>query len=219
LPVEEANRFPNMISLAEKIDALLPQTQCTQCGYDGCKPYAKALAENRANINQCPPGGEPVIRSLAVLLQTNFIPLNPQFGVSKPRAIAAIDENLCIGCTLCIKACPVDAIVGATKQMHTVIKTECTGCELCLAPCPVDCIVMLPPTSSVEAAANPALWRRRHESRLQRLKRDKQEKTTRLAQRSSRPQAAPATPDRAHQSPAVSAAIRHARARQAATKK
>ena len=128
--------------LVENIDAILPQTQCGQCGYPGCRPYAEAIANGEADINQCPPGGEEGIRHLADLLGREFKPLDEEHGVEKPKAFAFIDEQTCIGCTLCIQACPVDAIVGAAKQMHTVIERECTGCELCVAPCPVDCITM-----------------------------------------------------------------------------
>ncbi len=129
--------------LVEKIDAILPQTQCGQCGYPGCKPYATAIAGGEADINQCPPGGEEGIHKLADLLGVEFKPYGE--GVApKPKAVAYIDENICIGCTLCLQACPVDAIAGAAKQMHTVIVPECTGCELCVAPCPVDCISMEP---------------------------------------------------------------------------
>jgi electron transport complex protein RnfB len=130
--------------LVEKIDAILPQTQCGQCGYPGCKPYATAIASGEADINQCPPGGEAGIRALADLLGVEPKPLNAEHGAPKPKSVAVIDENICIGCTLCIQACPVDAILGTAKHMHTVIASECTGCELCLAPCPVDCITMEP---------------------------------------------------------------------------
>ncbi len=136
--------------LVEKIDAILPQTQCGQCGYPGCKPYAQAIANGEADINQCPPGGEEGIRKLADLLGREFKPLSEEFGVEKPKAVARIDEQTCIGCTLCIQACPVDAIVGAAKQMHTVVEPLCTGCELCVAPCPVDCITMEPVAETVE---------------------------------------------------------------------
>lgn len=126
--------------VVDQIDAILPQTQCGQCTYPGCRPYAQAIANGEADINQCPPGGEETIRALADLLGRDPKPLNPELGVEKPPAVAVIDEDICIGCTLCIQACPVDAIVGAPKLMHTVIESECTGCELCLPPCPVDCI-------------------------------------------------------------------------------
>jgi electron transport complex protein RnfB len=130
--------------LVDKIDAILPQTQCGQCGFPGCKPYATAIANEEAEINQCPPGGEEGIRKLADLLGKDFIPFDDGGGAAeKPRSVAIIREDTCIGCTLCIQACPVDAIVGAAKHLHTVIESECTGCELCLAPCPVDCIDMV----------------------------------------------------------------------------
>jgi electron transport complex protein RnfB len=129
--------------LVEKIDAVLPQTQCGQCGYPGCKPYATAIASGEADINKCPPGGEEGIRKLAELLGVEFKPFG-EGAAPKAKSVAFIDESTCIGCTLCIQACPVDAIVGAAKQMHTIIASECTGCELCIAPCPVDCISMLP---------------------------------------------------------------------------
>lgn len=127
--------------IVEKIDAMLPQTQCGQCGFAGCRPYAEAIAKGEADINKCPPGGEAVVMALADLLGRDPQPLD---GEAKPKTVAAIDENTCIGCTLCLQACPVDAILGAAKQMHTVIESECTGCELCVAPCPVDCIRMEP---------------------------------------------------------------------------
>ena len=128
--------------MVQKIDAILPQTQCGQCGFPGCKPYATAIAKGEADINQCPPGGEEGIHKLAELLGVDPKPLNAEHGVPKPKSVAIIDESLCIGCTLCIQACPVDAILGAAKHMHTVIEKECTGCELCIPPCPVDCIHM-----------------------------------------------------------------------------
>ncbi|MGA8149198.1 MAG: electron transport complex subunit RsxB [Gallionellaceae bacterium] len=136
--------------LVEKIDAILPQTQCGQCGYPGCKPYATAIAAGEADINKCPPGGEEGIRKLADLLGVEVKPFGD--GVApKPKAVAFIDENICIGCTLCMQACPVDAIVGAAKQMHTIVISECTGCELCIAPCPVDCISMEPLPQGIQS--------------------------------------------------------------------
>ncbi len=130
--------------LIARIDAILPQTQCGQCNYPGCKPYATAIANGEADINQCPPGGEAGVQALADLLGVEAKPLNAEHGETKPKAVAFIDEDTCIGCTLCIQACPVDAILGAAKHMHTIIASECTGCELCLPPCPVDCITMEP---------------------------------------------------------------------------
>ena len=130
--------------MIEKIDSILPQTQCGQCGYPGCKPYATAIASGEADINQCPPGGDDGIHKLADLLGVDYKPLNEEHGVPKPKSVAIIDEKTCIGCTLCIQACPVDAILGSAKHMHTIIEKECTGCELCLPPCPVDCIEMVP---------------------------------------------------------------------------
>jgi electron transport complex protein RnfB len=124
--------------LVDKIEAILPQTQCGQCGYPGCKPYAEAIAKGD-EINKCPPGGAEGVQRLADLLGREVKPLDAE---EKPRQVAVIDENTCIGCTLCIQACPVDAIVGAAKQMHTIVAQQCTGCELCLPPCPVECISM-----------------------------------------------------------------------------
>ncbi len=136
--------------LVEQIDAILPQTQCGQCGYPGCRPYAEAIASDAAEINQCPPGGEDGIIALAELLGRDPLPLNPDNGVADDvKTLAVIDEDRCIGCTLCIQACPLDAIVGANKLMHTVIEAECTGCELCVPPCPVDCIDMVPVQTTI----------------------------------------------------------------------
>ena len=128
------------ITLIEQIDAILPQTQCGKCGFNGCLPYAQAMATGTTAINQCPPGGQIVIDELANLLAVEAIPLNEEFGTERTPHVAVIIENDCIGCRKCIPACPVDAILGAAKLMHTVIESECTGCELCIAPCPVDCI-------------------------------------------------------------------------------
>jgi electron transport complex protein RnfB len=163
-------------SLARRIDAILPQTQCTKCGYDGCRPYAEAIAAGEADINQCPPGGDASIAQLASLLEREPLPLNPANGAYRPPQVAVIEEATCIGCTKCILACPVDAIVGTSKRMHTVIASWCTGCELCLPPCPVDCIVLVP-----APALPPAdLSRERHERRAARLARDAREDAARL---------------------------------------
>ena len=138
----------------DAIDALLPQTQCRRCRYDSCRAYAEAVAAGQAPINRCPPGGDATIAALADLLGGPTLALDPSCGVKTPLATARIDEATCIGCTLCIQACPTDAIVGAAKLMHTVIANRCTGCALCLPPCPVDCIAMLPaerPWSAADA--------------------------------------------------------------------
>lgn len=140
--------------VVERIDALLPQTQCGQCGFPGCRPYAEAISKDEADINQCPPGGEAGIQALADLLGREPKPLNPENGEETAKTVVLIDESRCIGCTLCIQACPVDAIVGAAKLMHTVIESECTGCDLCLPPCPVDCIDI------IEVEADILRWRK-----------------------------------------------------------
>jgi electron transport complex protein RnfB len=128
--------------LVDQIDALLPQTQCGQCGFPGCRPYAEAI-NNGAAINKCPPGGEATINALAGLLDVEPQPLDAEYGAVQAKRVAVIREDECIGCTKCIQACPVDAILGAAKHMHTVIESECTGCDLCVEPCPVDCIDMI----------------------------------------------------------------------------
>ena len=172
--------------LADQIEDLLPQTQCTKCGYAGCRPYAEAIAGGEADINQCPPGGAEGVARLAGLLGRKVIPINPVNGVERPRPVAFIDETLCIGCTLCIQACPVDAILGAPKQMHTILPSLCTGCDLCVAPCPVDCIVMMPVTGThtgwdawTQSDADAA--RARHDRRAARLQREQAENDARLA--------------------------------------
>ena len=131
-------------SPVDQVNALLPQTQCAQCGYPGCRPYAEAILTGDANIDQCPPGGDATVTALARLLGRDTRSVNPAFGKTKQAAVALIDEDVCIGCALCIVACPVDAIIGAAQYTHTVLSQECTGCELCLPPCPVDCIAMVP---------------------------------------------------------------------------
>jgi electron transport complex protein RnfB len=135
---------PDAGALVAQIDALLPQTQCGRCLYPGCRPYAAAIASGAADIDRCPPGGEATVRALAALLDRAPRPLDPAFGTPTPAQVAWIDEEKCIGCARCLPACPVDAIVGASRQTHTVIAAQCTGCELCLPPCPVDCIELRP---------------------------------------------------------------------------
>ena len=132
-------------SLSAEINKLLPQTQCAQCGYPGCAPYAEAIAEGEAAINRCPPGGEETVAALAELLGDRVLPLADDVPATQPPLVAVIDEDACIGCALCLPACPVDAILGAHRRMHTVISVECTGCELCIEPCPVDCISLKSP--------------------------------------------------------------------------
>jgi Na+-translocating ferredoxin:NAD+ oxidoreductase subunit B len=169
-------------TLAERIDALLPQTQCTRCGYAGCRPYADAIANGEVPINQCPPGGSATIGALAKLLGREPLPLNPANGVEGPVRLALIDESRCIGCAKCLPPCPVDAIVGAPRQMHTVIAELCTGCELCVAPCPVDCISMID-TPAALAAPAPAENRMRYEARNERIARRATERAALLAER------------------------------------
>jgi electron transport complex protein RnfB len=162
--------------LADHIESLLPQTQCTKCGYADCHAYAKAIAAGHASYNQCPPGGAEGVARIARLLGQPVIALNPAYGAERTRAVAVIDESSCIGCTLCLQACPVDAIVGAARQMHTVVREWCTGCELCVAPCPVDCIAMVPATGNAtgwlawsQQQANDARVRHeRHDARAAR---------------------------------------------------
>src|ERR1700747_733698 len=158
------------MSTVEDIDALLPQTQCTRCGYQGCRPYAQAIAAGEAPINQCPPGGAATIGALARLLRLPALPLNPANGIEGPPLVALIDEEACIGCAKCLPPCPVDAILGAPKQMHTVIMALCTGCELCVAPCPVDCIAMVPRTSLANATGAPAPQENRERYQAHRLR-------------------------------------------------
>jgi electron transport complex protein RnfB len=143
----------------DRILALLPQTQCTRCGYQGCRPYAEAIAAGDAPINRCPPGGASTIAQLASLLQRDILPLDSECGAEGPPTVAVIDESKCIGCARCLPPCPVDAIVGAQRQMHTVINELCTGCELCIAPCPVDCISIVPRASLKTGSPEPSAER------------------------------------------------------------
>ncbi len=199
-------------SLADKIDALLPQTQCTRCGYEDCQAYARAVAVGECDINRCPPGGVSTIERLADFLGRSPLPLDSNCGREERRRVAVVDEAWCIGCRLCIDACPVDAIVGAPKRMHTVIETECTGCELCLPPCPVDCIRMLPVRSGPRSAND---WlevrapkaRRRYEFRKRRLADEAQRRASR-AHRAT----APSLSERKAEIDAAVARVRNRRA-------
>jgi electron transport complex protein RnfB len=172
----------NDAELATRIDALLPQTQCRRCGYAGCTPYAEAIAANEADINRCPPGGDVTILALARVLGREPMPLDTTRGEHTPPQRAVIDEEVCIGCTKCIQACPVDAILGAAKQMHTVIADECTGCGLCVPPCPVNCITMVVtgpdavPAIDTGARARADRARRRFQRRNLRLAQERAEK-------------------------------------------
>ena len=167
----------------EQIDECLPQTQCTKCSYPGCFEYAQAIHQGQADINQCPPGGNITINALANLLDISTKPLNNEFGDHQPKEIVRVIEKDCIGCMLCIKACPVDAIIGANKLMHSVIESQCTGCELCLPVCPMDCIEMLPTTSKPDQEPWPdyslesvKTARQRRQNRVERLAKEKRSK-------------------------------------------
>ena len=209
----------------EAIEAVLPQTQCTRCGYPDCNAYAIAIADREARINQCPPGGQRGIERLAALLDVEAEPLNPEFGVEGPRTTAVIDEQRCIGCTLCIQACPLDAIVGRAKRMHTVLTASCSGCDLCVAPCPVDCIDMveletLAANRYPEAARmleHPIdelapVFRRRYAERERRARRRQEERQRRLRDKAGvRPGSASAASDK--KAAAIAAALKRARAR------
>lgn len=173
-------------ALADRLDAALPQTQCTRCGYADCRTYAEALAAGSATLDRCPPGGAEGVARLAALLGVAPLPLDPAHGAEGPRGLAVVDESWCIGCTLCLKACPVDCIVGANKRMHTVIDALCTGCGLCLPACPVDCITMVDATPGASgwaawSAAQADEARARYNARRTRLEREKRENDERLA--------------------------------------
>jgi electron transport complex protein RnfB len=173
------------VSLVEQINNALPQTQCTRCGYPDCQHYAEAITQGEADINQCPPGGTEGVERLAALTGKPALPLNPENGLEGPRTIAIIDEAWCIGCTLCIAACPTDAIVGANKRMHTVVEPYCTGCELCIPACPVDCISLEPIDINLSGWASwpqelADLARQRYDARSIRLRREAIEHDARL---------------------------------------
>jgi electron transport complex protein RnfB len=212
--------------LTDRIDALLPQTQCTKCGYPGCRPYAEAIVRGKADINQCPPGGVAGVEKLAALLGRQTQPLNPANGSEQPLTAALIDEGVCIGCTLCIQACPVDAIVGAAKLMHTVLLDHCTGCELCVPPCPVDCIEMLEVSELVRRGARipdagletrAARARGRYTFHQIRIVREREERSARVAAKAKEKlrhlEVGTLSPDVERKRVAVQAALERARAR------
>jgi len=197
----------------EEIDQYLPQTQCTRCGYPRCLAYATALSRGESSINRCPPGGDATLQALAELLHRPVLPLDPSCGVHESRMRAVIDEQVCIGCRKCIDACPVDAIIGARKVMHTVIAGECNGCALCLPPCPVDCIALVPVPVEPDpgsrwteySRADTARWRARTQARLARL-------ATRQPKR-TRPHRSPPESERARIRAEIHAAVERVRAR------
>jgi len=217
---------------ADAIDALLPQTQCRKCGYAGCRPYAEAIASGAADIDRCPPGGEAGLARLAALTGRALRPLDPACGSQGPRTAALIDESACIGCTLCIQACPTDAIVGAPKHMHTVLLEHCTGCELCVPPCPMDCIAIVPlrtlaargaaaaqRLAAVELAQESARWRARVHWRAVRGERERAGRDARLAPKAQEKlqalEAQAGDPAIDRKRATVRAAIERARARRA----
>lgn len=207
----------NDLSFADRINQLLPQTQCTRCGYDACKPYAEAIAEKGEAINRCPPGGQAGLEALAQLTGQPVQPLNPECGSFGPQTVAVIDEAHCIGCTLCIQACPVDAIVGANKLMHTVITEQCTGCDLCVAPCPVDCITMV--ASQPWTPQQAAQARLHYERRQQRLAAKHGEESG-LANRvlANKPEVALAADEPERRKASIAEALARARARRAGSR-
>ncbi len=200
-------------SIIDRIDALLPQTQCTKCGYDGCRPYAEAIALEDQAINRCPPGGIAGIQALAVLLDTPILAPDTDCGTQQPLTVAVIDEAHCIGCTLCIQACPVDAIVGANKLMHTIIPDRCTGCDLCVAPCPTDCITMQPALRDW-TDTDAHLARQHHQQRQQRLQSQYAEPSGAVARNlANKPAVAASANDVATRQSTIADALARARAR------
>lgn len=184
----------NLVELCNQLDAVLPQTQCTKCGYPDCRSYAAAMADEGVLPNRCPPGGSEGIQRLSAILLASgrqlqpHLLLEPECGIERPRPVALIDPKTCIGCTLCIQACPVDAIVGASKQMHIVLTEWCTGCDLCVPPCPVDCISMVSVTENrtgwdAWSAEHADLSRARYHRREDRLEREEQDNNLRLSKK------------------------------------
>ncbi len=188
------------LAAADAIHALLPQTQCTRCGYAGCRPYADAIATGDADINRCPPGGTATLERLAQLTGRPLRPIDPECGIEGPATVAQIDEARCIGCARCLPPCPVDAIVGAQRQLHTVLVELCTGCELCIAPCPVDCITLVPRVTTWPATPGPPPVdnQRRYDAHVARRARRETERLARLAERKARAAAPSAPPSSTH---------------------
>ncbi len=221
--------------LIELIETSLPQTQCTRCGYADCHAYAVAIATEGTPINQCPPGGQQGVDELARLLNLDAIPLNPKFGIEAPRRTAVIDEPRCIGCTLCIQACPLDAIVGSGKRMHTVLTAFCSGCDLCVEPCPVDCIDMVELETLAAQGHSEAgrvldyspqelrpVFRRRYANHQQRVQAQHQEREQQLVQKGSgkkpNEDGQSARPENHKKAAIIAGALRRARARQGVNK-
>jgi H+/Na+-translocating ferredoxin:NAD+ oxidoreductase subunit B len=208
------------VTLSARVDALLPQTQCTRCGFPTCRAYADAIATRAADIDRCPPGGDEGVAALATLLGIAPKPLDPKYGHEEPPRVAFIDEAICIGCTKCIEACPVDAIVGAARRMHTILAEECTGCELCLPPCPVDCIALVPiavaPLLRNAVMGRAAHARERYVARDARLVRERAVRESRRT--NTKNEAAPAAPQAPITRSAVLEAIARGKARVAARK-
>ncbi len=204
-----------MSLLAERIDDLLPQTQCRRCGWPACRPYADAIARGETEFNRCAPGGEHTLRALARLLGRSPIPLAPEVGRAPPGRVALIDESACIGCDLCLQACPVDAILGAAKHLHTVLVKECTGCERCIPPCPVDCIALVPDPARERAHAGRGAAHRARERYRRHCERLAREHAERTARRDTRAGAASERPPPDKQA-VIRAAVERVRARRAA---
>jgi electron transport complex protein RnfB len=210
------------VNRVEAIDQLLPQTQCGKCGFGACLPYAQALDQDTTAINRCPPGGQPVIDALARLLNKPTLEPDLSCGGHQPRRIAVIDERWCIGCTLCLQACPVDAIIGASKRMHTVIAERCTGCDLCIAPCPVDCIDMQAPPahlvnwSEEDAQASRERFRARNQRLERKRARDARRHVQAAEQKLSQLESEPKSGEQTRKRAIIAAAIERARARASA---
>jgi electron transport complex protein RnfB len=200
--------------LADRLDAALPQMQCRRCGYDACRPYAEAIARGDA-INKCPPGGTATVAALAALTGRTALALDPAHGLQGPLTVARVDEAWCIGCTLCIAACPVDAIIGAQKRMHAVLAALCTGCALCIPPCPVDCIDIIP-AGRAWSADDARMARERYDARRNRLAAEPGDTVTAGVATAADPVPVDADPERAFRQAAAAAAQSRARARRAA---